>query len=295
MQAAMLLAAAPAAQAYSFLYDYDEVQTVAQGLERIKGAPERHLLIYFGMPKSCPPCNYTRNLLNGSDLRRLYKPNYVVINVDIVTPSPQHKPIVEKSGVRWAPVLSFLDASGKRVAFAKQLRNEKEAVLLNEYVSRKLYLKTRFQDYYAANFNASGPERTMPQTALAKAPVKIDDRPRLRDVLGQKHERVLGEELRKLLPGQRMVKENQDWVLTMDLAPDGKLAASGKRKDGKGEMRGPGNWYVTKKGKMCIEVKSSGLDETWCRHVFRVGENYYYATKDLREKSLAYRFTLERA
>lgn len=39
---------------------------------------------------------------------------------------------------------------------------------------------------------------------------------------------------------------------------------------------------------------ATGLDESWCRHVFRAGENYSYATKDLREKSLPYRFTLEK-
>ena len=80
----------------------------------------------------------------------------------------------------------------------------------------------------------------------------------------------------------------------MNLASGGVIAANGKRKDGKGDMRGQGKWYVTKKGKLCIEVKSSDVDETWCRHVFRVGDDYFYAVKDLRPESLAYRFTLEK-
>ena len=60
-------------------------------------------------------------------------------------------------------------------------------------------------------------------------------------------------------------------------------------------MKGNGVWYVTKKGKFCVDVKSAGLDESWCRHVFSVGDNYYYVTKDLRPKSYAYRFSLEKA
>ena len=65
-----------------------------------------------------------------------------------------------------------------------------------------------------------------------------------------------------------------------------------KRKDGRGEMQGTGVWYVTKKGKLCIELTAGGVDENWCRHVFRVGEGYY-VSKDLRPDRLLYRFSLQ--
>ena len=57
-------------------------------------------------------------------------------------------------------------------------------------------------------------------------------------------------------------------------------------------MRGAGKWYVTRKGKLCLELTSRGVDENWCRHVFRAGGTYY-AVKDLRPERLAYRFVLE--
>jgi hypothetical protein len=70
------------------------------------------------------------------------------------------------------------------------------------------------------------------------------------------------------------------------------MQATGKRKDGRGEMRGEGKWYVTRKGKLCLELTAGGVDENWCRHVFRVGEGYY-VSKDLRPDRLLYRFSLE--
>ena len=46
-------------------------------------------------------------------------------------------------------------------------------------------------------------------------------------------------------------------------------------------MKGAGRWYVTRKGKLCLELTARGVDENWCRHVFRAGESYYLS-KDLR-------------
>jgi hypothetical protein len=121
---------------------------------------------------------------------------------------------------------------------------------------------------------------------------RIDDRPRLREVTAQKAEHLSGSDLKQLLPGKRIHKENQEWFLTLDLRERNLLEASGRRKDGRGEMKGAGKWYVTKKGKFCVELLSRGVDENWCRHVFRVGETYY-VTKDLRPERLAYRFTMQ--
>ena len=100
------------------------------------------------------------------------------------------------------------------------------------------------------------------------------------------------ERAKKALAGKRMHKENQDWFLVLELKPGNALAAQGNRKDGKGAMQGPGKWYVTKKGKLCLEISMGGVDENWCRHVFRANEGYYVA-KDLRPERLAYRFVLE--
>jgi thioredoxin-related protein len=292
LAAAALLAASLAAHAYSFLNGFEEAPTVAQAIARVKDKPDRHVLIYFGSPRGCPPCNYTRDMLNSSAHQTRWKPHYVVVNVDIYAPNAEERRLMNQYGIMWAPVLAFLDGAGKTVAYAKQLRNERELVLLNEFVSQKLYLKTDYPHYYSANFGAKGAERVVPVTKVA-AEQKIDDRPRLRDVLGQTHERVSGEQLKALLPGRRFNKENQDWFLVLDLAPGGALRADGRRKDGKGTAKGPGKWYVTKKGKLCLEITASGMDENWCRHVFRAGETYY-AVKDLRPDRLAYRFSLDK-
>ena len=57
-------------------------------------------------------------------------------------------------------------------------------------------------------------------------------------------------------------------------------------------MKGAGKWYVTRQGKLCLELTTRGVDENWCRHVFRAGQGYY-VVKDLRPERLAYRFALE--
>jgi hypothetical protein len=120
---------------------------------------------------------------------------------------------------------------------------------------------------------------------------RIDDRPRLRDVLAQKHERLSAGELKQLLTDRRMRKESQDWFLTLAFREKNLLEAAGNRKDGRGDMRGVGKWYVTRKNKLCVELTliSRGVDENWCRHVFRANETYYLS-KDLRPDRLVYRF-----
>jgi hypothetical protein len=44
--------------------DYEKL-TLAQALEKAKADPKRHVMIYFGLESSCPPCIYTRGILSG--------------------------------------------------------------------------------------------------------------------------------------------------------------------------------------------------------------------------------------
>ena len=132
----------------------------------------------------------------------------------------------------------------------------------------------------------------MTSLVAAADSARIDDRPRLRDVMAQPHERIQGPALRKLLEGKRMHKENQDWFLTLDFRERKLLEAAGERKDGRGTMRGVGQWYVTRKGKLCVDIDMRDVDERWCRHVFRAGETYYLS-KDLRPGRLVYRMVAE--
>ena len=293
--AALLLACASGAQAELLPNDYDKM-SYSQALQRVRAEPQKHVMLYFGLETFCPPCTYSRGLLTGSTLKALYQPNYLVVLTDLREPGDEGRKVVAKYKVRWAPTILFLDAQGRKVADLRGgFKNEREAILTHEFVSQKLYAKSDLAAYVKANFNASGAQRVVPETKAAQG-APADDRPRYRDVQARRHERIAGDDLRKLLPGMRMEKENQDWFLTLHLRDGGALEADGVRKDGRGKARGPGKWYVTKKGKLCLEVKAVALDETWCRHVFRIEDgNYYYAVKDLRPDRVAYRFTLERA
>ncbi len=104
-------------------------------------------------------------------------------------------------------------------------------------------------------------------------------------------QRLADAELRKAMADRLMHKENQEWFLDLPLDKDNTLQAIGRRKDGLANMRGTGKWYVTKKGKLCLELTTGGVDENWCRHVSKVGEGYYLSTA-LRPKSPVYRFAL---
>ena len=283
---ALCAAAALPAQAYSFLPDYDEAPSLAAALERVRAQPGKHVLVYFGMSEFCPPCKAARAILESPRVREAWRPNYVVVGIDLFAPTKEEREVIEQVQVHWAPVLLFLDASGKRVAYARQLRSERDAMAMNEFVSQRRYALSALGKYSQNLDNGA----TSLVTAADSA--RIDDRPRLRDVTSQPHERLQGPALRKLLAGKRMMKENQDWFLTLDFRERNLLEVAGERKDGRERMRGAGQWYVTRKGKLCLEVDMRGVDENWCRHVFRVGETYYLS-KDLRPDRLVHRMVAE--
>lgn len=285
----VLLALPSLAQAYDFLPGYESAPTVAAALERIQGQPDRHVLLYFGMSEFGPACKELRALLNADAVRGKWRANYVVVNIDLFAPTKEEREVIEQVRVSWAPVLVFLDATGKRVAYSRHLRGEKEALQLNEFVSQRQYALSVLGKYSAQDFDPARASRA------AAAPARIDDRPRLRDVLAQKHERLSGDALRQVLTGKRMRKENQDWFLALEFREKRLLEASGQRKNGRGDMRGVGTWYVTKKGKLCVELLqvARGVDERWCRHVLRAGETYYLS-KDLRADRVVYRMVPDR-
>jgi thiol-disulfide isomerase/thioredoxin len=278
---ALLAVVALPARAYSFLPGYEEAPSLAAALERAKSQPQKHVLVYFGMSEFCPPCREARAILESVRVREAWRPNYVVVGIDLFAPTREEREIIEQVHVAWAPVLLFLDASGRRVAYARQLRSERDALAINEFVAKRQYAMSALGKY--------SQNRDIGLVELAAAgPQRVDDRPRLRDVTSQPHERLQGAALKKLLAGKRMLKENQDWFLTLEFRERNLLDTSGERKDGRGTMKGVGQWYVTRKGKLCLEIDMRGVDENWCRHVFRAGETYYLS-KDLRPDRLVHR------
>lgn len=289
---ALLLLAAPA-RAYEFLPGYDTAPTVAAALERVKAQPEKHVLLYFGASEFSPDCRRAREILASDRVRNQWRAHYVVVNIDLFAPTKAEREVIEQVRVSWAPVLVFLSPNGTRVAYSRQLRSEREALQLDEYVSQRQYaLSAVGNKVMGQGFDSRELAKLAAEARVVPGSAPIDDRPRLKDVLAQEHVRLSGEDLRQALPGRRMLKENQDWYLTMDLKDRKLLVAEGRRKDGRGQMEGSGQWYVTRKGKLCIELRTRGVDEYWCRHVFRAGGTYYLV-KDLRPSRVAYRFTLQ--
>jgi glutaredoxin len=280
------------AQAYEFLTGYDTAPSVAAAMERVRAQPQKHVLVYFGNSDHCPPCEEARAILNHKYVRDRWAPNYVVVNIDLFAPTKEEREVIGQVKVSWAPVIVFLSGNGTRVAYSRQLRSEREAMQLNEYVSQRLYAQSPLNKSLAQGFDPERVARIADESRAVPGSGPIDDRPRVKDVLAQEHERLSGEALAKLLPGKRMHKENQDWYLTLDLRDRKLLVAEGKRKDGRGEMTGSGKWYVTKKGKLCVDLLMRDVDERWCRHVLRTGAGAYYVSRDLRPNRLAYRFTL---
>jgi len=284
LAAAALLLALPA-QAYEFLQGYDAAPTVAAALERMKAQPDKHVLVYFGMSEFCPPCREARAILNSDAVRARLRPHYVVVNIDLFAPSAAEREVIDQVRVSWAPVLVFLDGSGKRVAYARQLRSEKDALSLHRLVSQREYALSPVGKYAAQDFDPARVGR------VGAKP--IDDRPRLRDVTAQRHTRLSPVEIRQLLADKRMRKENQDWFLTLQFRDRNLLEVQGSRKNGRGDMSGVGKWYVTRKGKLCLELVARDVDENWCRHVFFAGGTYYLS-KDLRPDRVVYRMVPER-
>jgi len=288
---ALFLFALPA-HAYEFLTGYETAPTVAAALERVKAQPDKHVLIYFGASEFSPACREARAILNSDAVRNKLRANYVVVNIDLFAPTKEERAVIDQVRVSWAPVLVFLSGNGTRVAYSRHLRGEREALQLNEYVSQRQYAMSSVGKVMGQGFDSRQLAKMAAEARVVPGAAPIDDRPRLRDVLAQEHVRLSGDDMRKLLPGKRMLKENQDWFLTMDLKDRKLLVAEGRRKNGRGQMEGSGQWYVTKKGKFCVELRTRGVDEYWCRHVFRAGETYY-AVKDLRPTRVAYRFSLK--
>jgi thioredoxin-related protein len=296
---ALLLMAAPLAHAERFLLGYDEAPNLAKAFERVKAQPEKHVLLYFDMSQHCVPCTEVRALLNSEPVREQWRRNYVVVTIDLYAPGREEREIIEQMRVSWAPVLVFLDREGRRVTYTRELRGEEHARLLNEFVSQRQYALSAVTRYGGRHFDTTAARlasqaRFQKDRKAASEPwvvTRIDDRPRLGQVLAHNPERLAGAALKQAMLGKVMYKENQEWFLELLLDKGNLLQASGRRKDGLASMRGKGKWYVTKKGKLCLELTAGGVDENWCRHVFKVGEGYY-VSKDLRPKSPVYRFVL---
>lgn len=296
---ALLLGVAPPAHAERFLLGYDEAPTLAKALEQARAQPDRHVLVYADMSRRCPSCETVRAILNSEVVREQWRRHYVVVSLDLWAPGPAERELIRDLNLSWAPVLVFLDGEGRRVTYARELTGTEQARLLDEFVSQRQYALAGAARYRGQPFDAAAARMASDARFLREQRAsgetwqvtRIDDRPRLSQVLAHQPARPGRADLIASLSGRVMYKENQEWFLDLALEANGTLRGKGRRKDGLANMQGNGKWYVTKKGKLCIELTAGGVDENWCRHVFKVGEGYY-VSKDLRPNRVVYRFVL---
>src|SRR5688572_539515 len=219
----LLIAASSLAQAGRFLNGYDEVPTLAKAFEQVKADPQKHVLLYVDMSQRCAPCTEVRALLNSEAVREKWRRNYVVVSVDLYEPGKEEREILEQLRVSWAPVLVFLDGNGRRVTYTRDLVSESQARLLNEYVSQRQYAMSPVTRYGGREFDAAAARvATQGRVVKEQSPAgesseqaRIDDRPRLKQVLAHKPARITGNDLRKALAGKTMYKENDEWFLDL--------------------------------------------------------------------------------
>lgn len=267
-------------QAASYLSDQYEHASYEEALERIKSQPNRHVMVYFGMFTMCPPCNYTRNILNGPDMLEKYKDNYVVVSINLRNPTEAQKPVVDKFKARWAPTLVFVDHTGRLVQrVSRGFNNAREAVLTNEFIAQRIYRKTDLNSYIKANFELVGTDRrVVEQTKPA------DPRRRLGEILALNHEIVSADDLRRGLANSVLLHETyvklktlQVIDQTLKLGADGTIEAAAKNRNSAYRSTGKGTWKVQDDGRLCVETAWPKSVESWCRIVYRVGEDFYTA------------------
>jgi thioredoxin-related protein len=299
----LLALVATGAQAF-YLSERYEQAPFPEALSRVKAQPGKHVMVYFSMERGCPPCNYTRNMLNGPDVLDLYRKDFVVVTIDLRSPaSDAERALIAKYKARWAPTLVFLDGSGRELArFARGFSNVLDAQLLHEFMTRKLYTKTTAQAYITANFNAEGTARVIPEgkAAVVSKPFE-DDRMTVADVKKLPHERVSAEDLRTRLAGSKLDYHSrlkrpegmQTWQGTWTLDTEGGLVASSQRMDKPGSNQGKGKWRVQDDGQLCYEIAwASNRNVDTCVWVFRVGDEFYLAPRDHPASRIYLRWTL---
>ncbi|OGA22151.1 MAG: hypothetical protein A3I02_04025 [Betaproteobacteria bacterium RIFCSPLOWO2_02_FULL_67_26] len=89
-------------------------------------------------------------MLSGGELRNLYSKDFVVFEAEPPTNYLPTEELGKLSKARYTPVFVFLDSGGKKVLETRGFRNPREAKALHEFVSKRLYRKTQWQDFLAA-------------------------------------------------------------------------------------------------------------------------------------------------
>ena len=79
-----------------FLLGYDEAPSLAKAFEQVKADPQKHVFLYVDMSQRCAPCTELRAILNDEVVRRQWRRNYVVVEVDLYAPTKEDREIIEQ-------------------------------------------------------------------------------------------------------------------------------------------------------------------------------------------------------
>jgi thioredoxin-related protein len=89
-------------------------------------------------------------VLSGGELRKAYSRDFVIFEAEPPTSYLPTEELGKLSTARYTPVFVFLDSSGRKVLETRGFRTPREAKALHEYVSKRLYQKTKWPEFLAA-------------------------------------------------------------------------------------------------------------------------------------------------
>lgn len=89
-------------------------------------------------------------MLSGGELKDLYSKDFVVFEAEAPSNYLPDEELRKLSSAHFTPVFVFLDSGGKKVLETRGFRTPREAKALHEFITKRLYLKTRWQAFLAA-------------------------------------------------------------------------------------------------------------------------------------------------
>ena len=89
-------------------------------------------------------------MLSGGELKNLYTKDFAIFEAEAPSNYLPNEELRKLSSAHYTPVFVFLDPSGKKVLETRGFRDPREAKALHEFVSKRLYLKTKWPDFLAA-------------------------------------------------------------------------------------------------------------------------------------------------
>ena len=90
-------------------------------------------------------------MLAGGELKERYSKDFILVEAEAASRLPRDSELYKLGeGRGWAPLFVFLDADGNKVLSTRGFNNVWEARVLHEFISKKQYLKTTYQEFLAS-------------------------------------------------------------------------------------------------------------------------------------------------